>query len=610
MDPLTLLVGVLAGVGVAVIFQRLSGQRAADPPLALDVPRPPDPLPTPKPAPAPAPPPLPRPPPPPPPTPEPPVRVVALRCPQCGGDVASDGDAVRCAYCDVPIVIEGRHRPPSRPAPERQKNKPAPYQPTAAATVREDVFGRFGLAVLRQPIHADARETMRWVPIDASRAGLFLLRVVDPGSSGSDRVPREDPALLDALARATQDSLRARRDPGLAAKAALRALSDSGEPGGLECFVAVFDAERSDVVSYNAGCAGALVHASIEERRTIDAASDRHGVLERLLLAGDPRTFANGPTTSLAAGDAVVVCSAGLAGDGRGWSSGNRSVHETLRAAWPGGAPGTLARGALDAYWTQRERAHDAHEAPVGDLFLVAVTVKSNKELHGDVPVGTPAPRVLETERFELAFAPSPDAYVAWRPLDARRRATVLVWLEGIPAERSRPLGDAVTAGVLEVLGGTTGDNDNPRAAGRRGLHAAGLADDPAVKLLVLWIGDEHGKVAFFARGWRTPLDLDARGSRGGSGQQFDEGGEHWPKDGARLVFVGSLPVKERAQHLDTFVGLWPGGKASALYAVCLHQEDSATSSEFFEAVCKAVGTDVQDAPLDGVLVLGRKPTA
>jgi hypothetical protein len=617
VDPLTLIVGVFAGIGVAVVFQRLTSPPPSAPPALDTRPRPPDPEPEPAPAPTPRPtpalpPPLPEPPPPPPPAPEPvapPVRVVALRCPQCGGDVASDGNAVRCAYCDVPIVIEGRHRPPARPAAERAKNKPAPYQPTTDATVREDVFGRFGLAVLRQPIHADARETMRWVPIDASRAGLFLLRVVDPGSSGSERVPREDPALLDALARATQDSLRARRDPGLAAKAALRALSDSGKPGALECFVAVFDAERSNVTSYNAGCAGALVHASIEERRTINAGSDRHGVLERLLLAGDPQTFANGSTTSLAAGDAVIVCSAGLAGDGRGWSNGNRCVHETLRAAWPGGAPGTLARSVLETYWTERETAHDGHKAPVGDLFLVAVTVKSNKELHGDAPVETPTPRTLETERFELAFAPSADAYVAWRPLDARRRATVLVWLEGLPAASAQALGDAVTAGVLEVLGGATGDNDNPRNAGRQGLHAAGLFDDTAVRILVLWIGDEHGKVAFFARSWRTPLDLDARGNRGGSGQQFDEGGEHWPKDGARLVFPGALPIKERAQHLDTFAGLWPGGKASALYATCLHQEDEATAADFFQALCKAVRTDVKDAPLDGVLVLNRKAT-
>lgn len=529
---------------------------------------------------------------------------MALRCPQCGGDIEAHGAATRCAYCDVPIVVQG-HRPPP-PRPERQRaDRPPPFQPTAAATLREDAFGRFGIAVLRQPIWPEPRETMRWVPIDAQRAGLFLLRVVDPGARGSERTPREDPVLLDALARATQDSLRARRDPGLAAKAALRALADSGQPGALECFVAVFDAERSSVLTYNAGCQGALVHASIEERRTIDAASERGGVLERLLLLGNPEAFANGRTVTLAAGDAVVVSSAGVAGEGRGWAHGARCTHEALRAGWPGGAPATLARGVLDAFWSERERASRAHEPPCGDLFVVAVTVKSNAELRPAPSTDdAPAPRTFSTERFALAFSPAPDAYVAWRPLDPRRRATVLVWLEGPGAQQH---GDDVTAGVLEVLGGATGDNDNPRAAGRRGLTRAGLQDDPHVRALVLWLGDEHGKVAFFTRGWRPPLDLLPRGERGGSGQQFDEGGEHWPKDGGRLLFYGALPVKERAQHLDTFAGLWPGGKASALYATCLHHEDEATPTDLLQAARRAARTDAPDAPLDGLCVLGRR---
>lgn len=608
MDPLTLLVGAVVGALATLTVARLTARppAAAPPPLPTSLPTPP-PLPTPLPLPPPTP--VPTPPPPPvspdpapPPAPE--VRVVALRCPQCGGDVEARHGTTRCAYCDVPIAVQGAPAP--RPQARARPDRPPPFVPTTPATVREDAFGRFGLAVLRQPIHAAPRETMRWVPIDAARAGLFLLRVVDPGARGGARVPVDDPALLDALARAATDSLRQRRDPGLAAKAALRALADSGQPGALECFVAVFDAERSVVTTYNAGCRGPLVHASIEERRTIDVTNEGR-LLERVLLQGDPAAFANGREVSLAAGDAVVVVSAGVAGDGRGWSGGARCVHEALRAGWPGGAPGTLARGVLDGFWAGRETASAAHEAPCGDLFVVAVTVKSNAELRGAVTVDLPAPRTFETERFALALAPAPGAYLAWRPLDGRRRATVLVWLEGL-AEAE--LGDRVTAAALEVLGGTTGDNDNPRAAGRRGLAAAGLDDDPRVRALVLWLGDEHGKVAFFTRGWRAPLDLLPRGQRGGSGQQFDAGGEHWPKDGGRLLFYGGLPVKERAQHLDTLAGLWPGGKASALYALALHHEDEAAAADLLLAVCRAARTDAPDAPLDGLCVLERRADA
>ncbi len=520
--------------------------------------------------------------------------------------MAQDGSQLRCAYCDVPIAIAGQ-RAPRVPAAKRDPKKPPPFAPMSEATVREDAFGRFQLAVLRQPIWRDARETLRWVPIDSTRAALFLLRVVDPKSKGSDRAPREDPALLDRLARVATDSLKARRDPGLAAKAALRTLTDSGQPGGLECFVAVFDAEKSVVTTYNAGCPGALVHASVEERRTIDASTDRHGVLERLLLQGEPEAFANGPQVQLAAGDAVVIVSAGIAGEGQGWGHGSRAVHESLRATWPGGAPVTMARGVLDAFWAERDKGWRNEQPPVGDLFLVAVSVRSNLELRGDVTGDAPiTTKTFESERFAVAVAPAPGAFVAWRPLKPGRRATAFVWLEHPKAEA---LGEKVAEGVLEVLDKPDhGDNDNPRAAGRSGLRAAGLYDDQAANLLVLWVGDQHGKVAFFTRGWRPPVDLLQRGERGGSGQQFDEGGEHWPKGGGRLFFPGALPVPERAQHLDTLATLWPGGKASALYAACVHHEDEATAEDSLRALAKAARTDVPDASLAGLCVLTRKP--
>ena len=67
---------------------------------------------------------------------------------------------------------------------------------------------------------------------------------------------------METIAEAALERLRERRDPGLAIKAALQALSDREQPGWLEGFVALFDAEQSQVVACNAGCASALIRAT------------------------------------------------------------------------------------------------------------------------------------------------------------------------------------------------------------------------------------------------------------------------------------------------------------------------------------------------------------
>src|SRR5207249_2183456 len=110
-------------------------------------------------------------------------------------------------------------------------------------------------------IREDAREAMIWVPLDEQRAAIYLLRIVEEPRSNPSK-PLAGP--LGELALATTKSLRERRDPGLAVKAALRALDQSRSPGLLEAFVAVFDSKKSELTTVNAGCPGALVHASVE----------------------------------------------------------------------------------------------------------------------------------------------------------------------------------------------------------------------------------------------------------------------------------------------------------------------------------------------------------
>jgi len=627
VDPTSLIVGALVGAASIAAAWFLSASRSSqlEPSPEPPAPEPPTPEPpTPEP-PAPEPP-APEPPAPEPPAPEPPapepapepeppapsppaapeLRLVAYQCPQCGGsvEIPSAGAILNCAYCAAAIRIEGRTAP-DRPQPPPRSGRPPradAFAPPRQPTLSEHEFGRFQVTILRQAIHAAPREAMRWLPLDERRAGLFLLRVVSE-ERASEGQPACEESVLASVAAATEASLRERADPGLAAKAALRALEATRAPGLLEAFLAVFDAEKSRVTTFNAGCKAGLILSSVEEGRQIDIT--RAGdLLRRLDLRGKPETFANGRQIELSADDAVVVTSAGVAGGGRGWRHGQRSVYQTLPKVWPGRTTSEVASAILSDYWDERSSASHAAEAPVGDLFVVALHVRSNLELADAAPTPELSTRSFATPRFDLALATSPEAYLDWRELPDQKR--MLVWLEGLGAEENAARGQAFAAAAFETMSRVAGNHDRPLDGGRDGLAAAKLEESPA-RALVLYLDDVHGKLAFFLRGWGVPFELSPRGGPGGSLQQFAEGGHAWVKPGGRLVLPGLLPLERTIAKLGDLAGAWSGGKASALYATCLDHEDEATSQGFLAALARAARVDVSDADLGGVAVISEK---
>ncbi|MBL4844195.1 MAG: hypothetical protein JKY65_01605 [Planctomycetes bacterium] len=528
---------------------------------------------------------------------------MAYQCPQCGAAVAipDRGASVHCSYCDVAIRVEGQpatSSPSPGPTSSRRSKEDSPFLPPREATLTEREFGRFQVAILRQAIHSAPREAMRWLPLDERRAGLFLLRVVEEETR--DRRPACEESVLAGLAAATEQSLRERADPGLAAKAALKALESSGAAGLLEAFVAVFDAEKSRVVTFNAGCKSSLVLCSIEEARQIDVTRDG-GLLKRLDLRGKQDAFANGRTLELAADDAVVVTSAGFVGGGRGWAYGQRSAYQTLRKVWPGKSPAELVIALKDGFWADRERASHRAEPPTGDLLVVAVNVRSNLELTGDLAVEVPETKSLETKRFDVALVAHKDAFVDLRALPESKH--VLVWLEGLSPEENAKRGAVFADAAFEVMNRVAGNHDRAMDGGRQGVANADLGETPA-RALVLYLDDVHGKLAFFLRGWGVGFGLMPRGERGGNLQQFGEGGHAWPKPGGRLVLPGELPFDRTIKNLKDLAGAWSGGKASALYATCLDHEADASSAAFLGSLMRAARTDAAEAPLGGLAAI------
>ena len=126
-------------------------------------------------------------------------------------------------------------------------------------------------------------------------------------------------------------------------------------------------------------------------------------------------------------------------------------------------------------------------------------------------------------------------------------------------------------------------------------------------RLVVFQVDDRHGAVHFFTRGWLAPFSLLARGERGGNMQAYDEGGDAWPKPGARVVLPGSLPFDRAFQRPDDLPNHWPGGKASALYELALQHDDHGTGRGFLEAFARSARVDVPTAALDGLGVVTRR---
>jgi hypothetical protein len=237
----------------------------------------------------------------------------------------------------------------------------------------------------------------------------------------------------------------------------------------------------------------------------------------------------------------------------------------------------------------------------VGDLLVASIRVRSNVELRGQDSGPLPALKTFSTDDFEVTLAPSGEAYLEWIPLHSRRHA--LIWLEGVESggAEAQALRDAVVA----LLGGETGDNWNARRAGRDGLEAAGI-DDAQVRAMILLLGDEHHKMAFWTLGWPPACHLRGRDD-GSTLHAFDDGGEMWFKPGARALFMGPLPlVGDPPLRDDGIPRAWPGGKASALYELCRQHEDHAGSEAFLQAAMRAARVDAPGAELLGVATVVR----
>lgn len=509
------------------------------------------------------------------------LELVAYHCPQCGGNVKIDSLVanVTCAHCGCVLKVEPqRAEKPERKQRAGEKERPPAFLPPREPTVVTRELGRFQVTLLRQSIREDAREAMVWVPLDEHRAGVYLVRIVEEGK-GSSATPIAGP--LGEIALAMTKSLRERRDPGLAIKAALRTLDSSRAPGLLEAFAGVFDSEKSELTMLNSGVNGVLVHASVEEGRTISPSYDR-GALDRRQLRSNPDVFANRSPILLTRGDVLTVSNVGE----------RRSIHEALDKHWSADSL-EIAKSVHEAFWHERINAYDSHVPPVGDVLVIGVRVRGNAEIRPEpeVPLSV---KSFRSPLFDIALAPSEAGFVDWRPLHSKRHQ--LVWLEGPGV--TKELGDKVVAATLEVSDGQTGDNDNPRRAGRDAEIPAG------VKALVLQVHDVHGKLSYWSRNWTEGFTLGTRSDRTPTHQQFDEGGDSWPREGGRLLIPGEAPLAKKFAHLDQLPFYWSGGKASCLYELCKDQEDHATSESFLRATAVAIKHDNPAASLGGLGVV------
>ncbi|MBE2252966.1 MAG: hypothetical protein IAE78_25765 [Myxococcus sp.] len=519
------------------------------------------------------------------------MHLQAPHCPSCGApvDVPPGAARVTCAFCQTTLVVEAhavstRHTAP-RPSTEKAK---APPFPEPEATLRNWAVPRFELSLIEQPIPGAAPEVFAGLELPEDRFAFLSMRVVD--AEGEALTVK-----LDGAFEALTTSLRDDGDPGLAANLALEALCRGAFTHRLEVAIALFEPARMRVTPYSAGCREALCWVSSEEGRTLVASG--HGQpLERKSLRERGDHFENGRPIHLAAHDLVLFPSPGFLGRGaKGYGNGQRALLDTANEHL-GEAPLRIVTLAKNAFWEDFQKNTWSRPVPAGDVKLVAV-----RAVLPDLATATPPGRVevLKTKRYEAALLTQPEERVACWPLHDERHA--LVWLDapGSTDEQWAAFKAAVTA-VLDRK--DHGDNDNPRAAGRKALATLGRAD---VSVLVAHLSDRHQRVKWFRQGWRQPVQLGPRGVRGDGHQAFDEGGEATVHDGHRLLFLGTLPVDGQPQKAEELAEGWNGGKASRLYeALEAHWKTKRTGAAL-EQLARAAVSDTPGAPKGLALVTG-----
>lgn len=526
------------------------------------------------------------------------MRLQAPHCPSCGAplDVPPGAERVTCGYCASALVVHEERVSTRRPPPPRSAadDEETPYpEPDATLWTRESP--RFELSVIEQKIPDTVPELFSGVELGDERFAFVSLRVVD-------REGRPVVHALDGAFAALKASLESDGDPGLAANLALEALCEKGFEHRLECGVVLFEPRHMRVVPYTAGLGDGLLWASSEEGRCITAGT-HHPPLERKMLRETADHFSNARDLQLAAGDLVLVPSAGFVGRGaRGYSNGMRALLDVANEHL-GEAPLRVVTLAKNGFWTEFQRQRRSVVAPVGDVRVAAVRAIP-PPLAAALP-GELAAHTVRTRRFELSALAAPGDALKLYPLKKERH--VLVWLSPAAGPLPDSALDVAARAVLALLDGETGDNENPRQAGRDALAALGLGED-AVKLAVVQLFDEYERVKYFRHGWKQPVALGPRGFRGDSMQQFDEGGEATVHEGARLFFPGGLRFDGQHAQAAQLAAVWPGGKASRLYAALAAHWKTKRTEPALKALALAARSDQPDAALAGLALVTGVP--
>jgi hypothetical protein len=315
--------------------------------------------------------------------------------------------------------------------------------------------------------------------------------------------------------------------------------------------------------------------------------------------------FSNGRPILLAAGDLILVPSAGYLGRGaRGYSEGPRVLSEVANAQL-GEEPLRVVTLAKNAFWAEFQKQRRSVNAPVGDVRVAAVRAISPPQASA-IPKQV-SPRSYRSRRFEFTGLASAGDAMELVPLHTDRQ--VLVWLS--PVSGGLPEGSIqkAVAAIKEVLDGETGDNDNPRKAGRDALAALGLPPD-SVRLSVVQFLDAFERVKYFRHGWKQPIALGPRGLRGDGMQQFDEGGEATVHEGSRLFYPGALVYEGQHHEAQDFATVWRGGKASRIYkALTAHWKTKKTERALTQLALAAL-SDESSAMLGGLALVTGVPAS
>ncbi|MFO0595521.1 MAG: hypothetical protein U0228_09460 [Myxococcaceae bacterium] len=528
------------------------------------------------------------------------VRLQAPHCPSCGApiDVPVGAARVTCGYCNTSLVIDeervSTRRPPPPPRPASDDDE-APF-PEPDATLWAKVFPRFELSIIEQKIPQALPELFVGLELGDERFAFVSLRVVD--KDGKPLAFDLQPA-FDALRTSLEDD----GDPGLAGNLALEALCQKPFDHRLECAVVLFEPRHMRVTSYAAGFASGLIWASGEEGRTITIDGNR-APLERKMLREASDHFSNSRPVHLAARDLVLIPSAGFMGRGaRGYSEGPRVLHEVANAQL-GEEPLRVVTLAKNAFWSEFQRHRRSVTAPVGDVRIAAVRAVS-PPLATALPPGFVS-KQFKSRRYELSVLARPGDALELVPLHSDRQ--VLVWLSSTRGPLPEGALQRALVPLKAVLDGDTGDNENPRRAGREALEALQASGNDSLRLAVVQLFDQYERVKYFRHGWKQPLSLGNRGVRGDGMQQFDEGGEATVHEGHRLFFPGELVFEGQHSDAQHFATHWRGGKASRLYeALGAHWKTRKTERALQQLALAAV-SDEPGASVGGLMLVTGVP--